>query len=87
MTDQSHNIATSESAGAVSELVTASSTKAPAALTSTKQTAQISDKAPGWELRLFIRALLAQNLKSLLNLTGQTQQESRKISLLRSNKG
>lgn len=75
MTDQSHNIATSESAGAVSELVTASSTKAPAALTSTKQTAQISDKAPGWELRLFIRALLAQNLKSLLNLTGHTQQD------------
>ena len=73
MTDRSHDITTSESAGAMPEQVTASSTKVP--VSPSNKCAPKYDKAPGWELRLFIRALLAQNLPYLLELTGHTQHE------------
>lgn len=73
MTDQSHNQVISESAGAMPEQVTASSTKVP--VSPSNKCAPKYDKAPGWELRLFIRALLAQNLPYLLELTGHTQHE------------
>lgn len=73
MTDQSHNQVISESAGAMPEQVTASSTKVP--VSPSNKCAPKYDKAPGWELRLFIRALLAQNLPYLLEFTGHTQHE------------
>lgn len=36
---------------------------------------EYDDGGPGWKLRLFIRALLAQNLKYLLKRTGHTQSD------------
>ena len=60
MTDRSHDITTSEGAEVASEQV--------------KPKSKFND-GPGWEKRLFIRALLAQNLKDLLKSTGHTQSE------------
>lgn len=73
MTDQSHDITTSESVEPVSEQTMASSTKASKD-SSTKQKSKYDD-GPGWEMRLFIRALLAKNVKDLLKRTGHTQSE------------
>lgn len=74
MSDQPLKTTTMESSEASPEQAKESSAKVPAA-PSNKQSPQLVDKDPGWELRLFIRALLAQNLQDLLKSTGHTQSE------------
>lgn len=73
MTDNSHSTTISESVEVVTKLATEGSGKG--AKDARTKCAPEYDKCPGWEQRLFTRALLAQNLKFLLELTGHTQHE------------